>query len=134
MKRSVRDRWLAALRSDKYLQGQNYLQYQTADGKIRYCCLGVLCEIVDVKPVKFGVISAIFQDHDAEDLPMLAAQRAGLNQRDPFIHLAQMGWHSPNEDTGIAPEGYTLANLNDSGLPFPQIADVIEFFIPGEED
>jgi hypothetical protein len=37
------DKWTAALRSGKYKQGKNALQ---ANG--RFCCLGVLCEVVGV--------------------------------------------------------------------------------------
>lgn len=35
-------KWIAALRSGKYIQGQKYLQ---ADGK--FCCLGVACDVID---------------------------------------------------------------------------------------
>ena len=42
--RELRDEWVAALRSGDYPQGQGALK--TADG---YCCLGVLCDIVDPK-------------------------------------------------------------------------------------
>ena len=45
MRPSVKTRWLRALRSDKYEQATNALQ----DGEGGYCCLGVLCDIVDPK-------------------------------------------------------------------------------------
>lgn len=40
---TVRKLWANVLRSGKYEQGNNELQ--TADG--RFCCLGVLCDLVD---------------------------------------------------------------------------------------
>lgn len=40
----LKQKWIDALRSGKYKQGKSYLK--TKDGK--YCCLGVLCEIVGV--------------------------------------------------------------------------------------
>lgn len=42
MNREWRDKWVAALRSGKYAQGTGYLR--TVRG---YCCLGVLCDVVD---------------------------------------------------------------------------------------
>lgn len=43
MDRDLRNRWVRALLSGKYVQGKSYLQ----DGEGRFCCLGVLCEIDD---------------------------------------------------------------------------------------
>jgi len=40
MDKEIRDKWVTALRSGEYVQGQGYLK---DDGE--YCCLGVLCEI-----------------------------------------------------------------------------------------
>ena len=39
----LRDRWLDALESDRYEQGRNRLR----TGENQFCCLGVLCDIVD---------------------------------------------------------------------------------------
>ena len=41
MKPEIKERWLIALRSGNYQQGKGQLK----DGD-RYCCLGVLCDIV----------------------------------------------------------------------------------------
>lgn len=42
----IRDKWLEALRSGKFLQGTH--QLKTEDGlEIRYCCLGVLRHVVN---------------------------------------------------------------------------------------
>lgn len=38
----LKQRWVEALRSGRYQQGRGYLR---KDGK--YCCLGVLCDVVD---------------------------------------------------------------------------------------
>lgn len=48
MKKEIADKWIAALESGEYKQGQNVLR--SDDGF--YCCLGVLCELA----VKEGVI------------------------------------------------------------------------------
>lgn len=41
-------KWVAALRSREFTQGQSQLKIEAAsakDNKTRYCCLGVLCEL-----------------------------------------------------------------------------------------
>lgn len=43
MNADVKARWLAALRSGEYQQGQNQLR----DSEDHFCCLGVLCDVVD---------------------------------------------------------------------------------------
>lgn len=43
----LRARWVAALRSGKYQQGSGLLHYLDMNDEHRYCCLGVLCDVVD---------------------------------------------------------------------------------------
>lgn len=40
MNKEIKKRWVEALRSGKYIQGQNYLLSNDT-----YCCLGVLCDL-----------------------------------------------------------------------------------------
>ena len=40
MKKTIKNRWLAALRSDKYRQGTEALRSGNT-----FCCLGVLCDL-----------------------------------------------------------------------------------------
>ena len=42
MNAEIKARWIAALRSGKYQQGHGYLRI-----KDRFCCLGVLCDVVE---------------------------------------------------------------------------------------
>jgi len=42
-----RERWLAALESNKFKQGKNYLKYEIQN-EVFYCCLGVALEIMDI--------------------------------------------------------------------------------------
>jgi hypothetical protein len=44
MNKELKARWVAALRSGKYAQGQGYLRVGD-----NFCCLGVLCDIIDSK-------------------------------------------------------------------------------------
>ena len=48
MNKTIKKKWLAALRSDKFTQGEGSLK-RTQDGTVRHCCLGVLCEAMGVK-------------------------------------------------------------------------------------
>lgn len=51
MKKGIRNRWVKALRSGKYKQGQSRLATKTLGPCLKsieeYCCLGVLCKIQD---------------------------------------------------------------------------------------
>lgn len=46
MNPDLKRKWVEALRSGCYAQGQKYLR-QTTDGGDTYCCLGVLCDVID---------------------------------------------------------------------------------------
>jgi hypothetical protein len=43
MKKAIKENWLAALRSGEYKKGKSYLRKKDNT----YCCLGVLCDILD---------------------------------------------------------------------------------------
>ena len=47
MKAEWKEKWLAALRSGEYEQTTAQLRHNVGDGTYLYCCLGVLCNIVD---------------------------------------------------------------------------------------
>jgi len=44
----LKKRWIDALRSGKYIQGDSTLRFFDADsGKDTFCCLGVLCDLIE---------------------------------------------------------------------------------------
>lgn len=45
MNKTIKSRWVKALRSGKYTQGTGYLKESQPDGTANHCCLGVLCEL-----------------------------------------------------------------------------------------
>lgn len=50
MDQNVKVKLVAALRSDKYRQGRNWLRQKSLDGADDcFCCLGVLCDVIDPK-------------------------------------------------------------------------------------
>ena len=53
---AIKTKWLAALRSGKYLQTRGFLQLQLAPKKkYHYCCLGVLVCVQGKTPKKAGL-------------------------------------------------------------------------------
>lgn len=47
MTRAIKERWIEALTSGRYEQGFGQLCEVGEDGERRYCCLGVLADIID---------------------------------------------------------------------------------------
>ncbi len=45
MKAEVKEKWVKALRSRQFKQGAGSLKRETVQGKLEYCCLGVLHEV-----------------------------------------------------------------------------------------
>lgn len=51
MKQEIKEKWIAALESGEYTQGQRWLK-RVDDGVMRQCCMGVLCELAMQAGVK----------------------------------------------------------------------------------
>jgi len=49
IRRVLKAKWVAALRSGKYKQGRGFLKAKDSEGDWTYCCLGVLCEVAGLK-------------------------------------------------------------------------------------
>src|ERR1044072_648640 len=47
MTKELLTKWLAALRSGTYLQYQGKLKGKLRNGQLGYCCLGVLCDVLE---------------------------------------------------------------------------------------
>lgn len=116
MNPEVKEKWLAALRSGDYTQTRTALY---KDGS--YCCLGVLCEIavqegVPLQVRETSIMDTMYKYYNDESglLPYEVQTWAGLINRNP--------------NTTESPEGYprSMAELNDNGWTFEEIADVIE--------
>lgn len=110
MNQRVKELWVAALRSGKYIQSYNRLRSPSG-----YCCLGVLCDIAASKTEVGGWVLTsngwVFNTDDdyADDtLPDEVVEWAGLVDGNP--------------DTSE----FTLAYNNDHGKSFLEIADIIE--------
>ena len=114
----VKAKWLAALRSGDFKQGQGSLHTIEPVVGERFCCLGVLCKLaadegVIPAPIRsdFARKNWVVYDGAASLLPKSVSRWSGIAD----------GFGAYGE-SGLA----TLANDNDAGMTFPEIADIIE--------
>lgn len=101
MNPSIKEKWVAALRSGNYKQTQERLRDESG-----HCCLGVLCEVFD--PTRWLPDGSNYYEYqgDPSDINL------------PYTVKYEVGINSDNEDT--------LMEMNDSGKTFTEIADFIE--------
>lgn len=97
----LKTKWLEALRSGNYKQGQNRLRHKDET----FCCLGVLCDVVD--PSKWLSIRG-------DESYLYGDSRGFLT----FSLLQEVDMTDSQQRK--------LAGLNDEGTTFSEIADHIE--------
>ena len=95
--KSIKDKWVKALRSGEFNQTDGTLRRDHGDGSVGYCCLGVLREVVDPNDQRS-------KDNEGGLLNSVQLGTYGLDRR------AQS----------------KLADMNDAGSSFDEIADYIE--------
>jgi len=142
MDQSIKEKWVEALRSGDYEQGEGALrQKDKKNGSNKYCCLGVLCDIVEEEveggwrtwsdvTYQFAAYNADEESYDSarenksvEFLPRFVREHAGLESGEPDVLV--------NDASGERKMTATLTALND-GLDkfgqhsFDEIADAIE--------
>lgn len=120
MPRELKEKWIEALRSGKYKQGYGVLKT-----KGEYCCLGVLQELrgVEEKIVGDGVstfngFSTVLDEKTCRDLNCL---NIGFDIPQECIKECTPYWA---EDRHVS-----IANVNDLGVPFSKIADLVEKYV-----
>lgn len=122
----VREKWLNALLSDNYRQGTGALAASPHDDptRLHYCCLGVLCDVVGLEAKGDAYIGkrAFGAEDEAGALPTMVWRGLGLPSANPSIPVG-LRLDRPHRDS------ITLAEMNDDGFTFAQIADVIRHFI-----
>lgn len=132
--------WVAALRSGEFKQGTNYLAYTFGEDEILYCCLGVKCEL-DVRANRREIKKQVPHEYDTVIqygdiemgdivLPEITAQELGIGTEGVVIvddlspeTRAKIGTYNLRLED---PDQIFLSTLNDYGVPFAVIADVIE--------
>jgi hypothetical protein len=113
MNSEIKTRWIAALRSGEYVQGTGTLRYED-----EFCCLGVLCDLYD--PTRWENYQGATHHYAnaVAVLPDEVQQWAGLSDENPSI--------SPRKHGNYPMPPSSLAEANDAGYDFSQIADIIE--------
>lgn len=126
MNPQIKEEWIKRLRSGGIPQGTEYL----AEGEKR-CCLGVLCDIAveagvatrGIQMKHMGAYSAGPGHHpEIRLLPIKVSRWAGLSSVDPAICVRS----HDDEDYDYEEAVFSLAQANDAGYTFNQIADIIE--------
>lgn len=109
MNPEVKAKWVAALRSGQYKQGVNCLR----DGDT-FCCLGVLCDVVEPTGWNHNCLYGDDRYHPPHSVADVAgfAPKSLIEKRIPQVEIN--GKFCP------------LALHNDSGRTFQEIADAIE--------
>lgn len=103
MNKELKQKWVEALRSGKYKQGKEALR--RCEPEESFCCLGVLCDIVDPHNWELVDLGDIYTHKGKSGYPdREIARSVGLD--DQFIT--------------------NLAMANDNGKSFEQIAARIE--------
>ena len=130
--------WVDALRYGPYRQAQQHMH--NADHC--FCCLGVACDISDIgawRQTHLGVYAFHVPGgtYSAHLLPAKVAQRLQIkDQHGQFEYTAQLrseiparirAWLNKHAITRNGRRYALLDALNDAGMPFPDIADLIEF-------
>ena len=108
MNPQIKQKWVSALRSGDYQQGQYCLRKED-----KFCCLGVLCDLyIKENHLEWELVNNRnyygFQ-YKVADLPPSVVEWSGI----PSHNLMDISER-------------TFANLNDTGSTFNEIADVIE--------
>lgn len=136
LRKSVRRRWVEALRSGEYQQTIGVLSELDGDRVVGNCCLGVLCELARADGLDLSIdarreerseghlsVAVDARSYDGESTmpPQSVAEWAGSEQ--PRYE----DWKVRREETGTYGEAHpSLADQNDRGATFDQIADLIE--------
>lgn len=137
LKPEFKKRLLEELRSGKWVQGYGYLasfpkEWEDDDTPTKYCCLGVMCMLVDPERTRWQPCD-YYPEQLWDDgvfgtpIPLEEAGPTALG-----IHGVALGITNPY--AGLLPiqdrEGRrtSLAECNDAGFTFAQIADLIEMF------
>jgi hypothetical protein len=112
------EKWIAALRSGKFLQGKDYLK---VDGK--YCCLGVACELAIADGL--AVTTGIERTHDGRTAELFDGEKF-------YLPLSVQEWLRLETNTGNwSPRNKpvlddNVAYLNDKGRTFEEIAEFVK--------
>jgi hypothetical protein len=144
----VKAEWIAALESGDYEQGQGALALVTDEGKRTYCCLGVLCEVLASServslPVSIDEQESRYVKYDGSSTSLpVSVQRYASLPGYPTVSIPDEPWkfikasatvrfrrEQALDDHRNQTGDVSLAELNDAGVPFTVIAEVIRQYM-----
>ena len=136
MRKEIAEQWVQALRSGQYKQTTTRLK--NAEGGC--CCLGVLCTLApksvgEFNDLSFEWVETVVEDNDGE-YPCEPHEVRRDHYEDSELPTPVMTWAGVSDSCGTigneffrgrdGKEYQSLAELNDSGMSFAEIADIIE--------
>lgn len=107
----ILDKWIGALKSGSYKQGRHFL-CESDGNDWQYCCLGVLCSILDVPYTLFTNGQKQKYIKLYEGCSRFPPQNI-IKSEDENTLILRRDWQK------------TLAKMNDEGSTFDEIADFI---------
>jgi hypothetical protein len=123
MNKRLKDRWVKALRSGKYQQGQSYLRVEEFDNEgnevSSYCCLGVLADLKGYELTGCDATLSDLKEHEEANKLL-----GPWNAKEDDVHFNSA---NPKTHTTLQRK---LAGKNDSGWSFKRIATWIEKNVP----
>jgi len=103
MKKSIRNKWIKALRSDEYEQGRGQLAIPVNEHDA-FCCLGVLCDVLgeefEQSPGKWAGLGVSVNGAGLEcfGLPMRILKETGLScEQSSYLTYMNDGGCSPSD-------------------------------------
>lgn len=119
MDEAIKAQWTAALRSGDYPQGKNRLR-----SKEGFCCLGVLCDLA----VKAGVVKVDHRKYHPglPDSPEYWLFGDKLEEATLPREVRDWAGLPRNPDVEFAGREQPIAGVNDEGVRFATIADLID--------
>lgn len=123
--------WIPALRSGEYKQGTSYLR----DHKDEFCCLGVCVDLM----IKKQLLDTDWQLRESIGRSYYTIPKASMDGMSSssclpsvvrnWLNIGYYGTFSYEESGLLTHEGEkysALSEMNDSGVPFTRIADILE--------
>ena len=120
MNKEIAKKWVEALRSGEYEQGRRALR----SGDSKYCCLGVLCKIVE-KEVD-GRWLPVYNENGDYGFSTPENTWAGMPGSDVDTFVNGKGGDDYIYNYAYNGRETDLASLNDDGVTFDEIATLIE--------
>lgn len=143
MSKADKQEWIAALRSGEYKQGRGFLARKgLSESSMSFCCLGVLCELNSEKGevLKETRAAEIFERNyyhgDSSYLPIPLTNKYKSSREGFSIHFYALSREQQErltkyyteevDEADSIPKSFSIAQLNDRGFSFLEIADLIE--------